>query len=73
MTDSSDLTAKQQQIYQALKDKLDSRLVEMAKLLDVDQVGDLFGNKEIELRQLLQQMGQQALETAVEDPKKRGT
>lgn len=70
MTNREQLSGKQQEIYESLKEDLDGKLRELAVLLDVQQQGELFGEREIRLRELLQELGRQAVETAADDPKK---
>ena len=70
MDKKQELTPRQLELYEQLKGGLDEKLKELDKLLDVQKIGELWGERELRLRALLLEMGQQAVETVAEDRKK---
>jgi hypothetical protein len=61
------------QIYEQLRHKQDDRLKELAALLASKPDHQLLGQAEFEVRDLVHQMGADAIETAAERRKKGGT
>lgn len=72
-----ELTAEQEvearRIFEQLKDKADADLMALARLLASKETGELFGRTEFEVRDRVHAIGAQALESALEGRKKRGT
>ena len=71
------LTAEQQaqaeRIFAALKAQAEAELWEMAQLLASKEDRQLLGETEFQVRDLAHRIGGQAVETALEERKKRGT
>src|SRR5262245_9064854 len=71
------LTTEQQteaeRIYQILRERTDTDLRQIAEFLAGKQDSQLFGATELEVRNRVHHIGAQAIETALEERKKRGT
>jgi hypothetical protein len=71
------LTAQQQaqaeRIFAALKAQAEGELWEMAQLLASKEDRQLLGETEFQVRDLAHRIGGQAVQTALEERKKRGT
>ena len=68
-----DRGSEAKRIYQALRACCDADLRQIAELLASKPDNQLFGRTEFELRDIVHKIGAKALETALEERKKRGT
>ena len=75
--DLPNLTAEQaadaEQLYQAFRVNADAKLRELATLMASKPDNQLFGETEYKIREIVLQIGAEAIQTAVNRPKKRGT
>jgi hypothetical protein len=62
-----------ERIYQLLKARVDTDLRQLAELLASKQDHEIFGATEFEVRDRVHHIGAQAIQTALEERKKRGT
>ena len=60
-------------IYQILKARIDTDLRQLAELLASKQDHQIFGATEFEVRDRVRRIGAEAIQTALEERKKRGT
>ena len=74
MSADSQLSAEQEehaeQIYQSLREKADQELRRMARLMASKEDGELFGETEFQLRDIVHRIGAAALDTTAELRKK---
>ena len=70
---SSDQAQRAEEIYQALRRGDDGRLRQLAELLATKPDDPLLGRTEFEVRDLVHQLGADAIQAAVNPRKKRGT
>ncbi len=68
-----DQEAEAQRIFAALKEKADTDLLALARLLAGKADGDLFGRTELEVRDRVHRIGATAFEAALAGRKKGGT
>lgn len=73
----TDLTAQQEaearRIFDALKHSADAELMALARLLASKADGDIFGATEFQVRDVVHQIGAQAIQIALQGRKKGGT
>ena len=62
--------AHAEQIYQSLREKADEELRRMARLMASKEDGELFGETEFQLRDIVHRIGAAALDTTAELRKK---
>ena len=62
-----------ERIYQILKSRIDTDLRQLAELLASKQDHQIFGATEFEVRDRVHRIGAEAIQTALEERKKRGT
>jgi|SRR5206468_10391211 len=62
-----------ERIYQILKLRTDAELRQLAELLASKQDHQIFGATEFEVRDRVHRIGAEAMQTALEERKKRGT
>lgn len=62
-----------ERIYQILKARIDTDLRQLAELLASKQDHQIFGATEFEVRDRVHRIGAEAIQTALEERKKRGT
>lgn len=69
----SELNDEAERIYQILKGRVDTDLRQLAQLLASKQDHQIFGATEFEVRDRVHRIGAEAIQTALEERKKRGT
>lgn len=62
-----------ERIYRILKTRIDTDLWQLAELLASKQDHQIFGATEFEVRDRVHRIGAEAIQTALEERKKRGT
>src|SRR5436853_6684428 len=62
-----------ERIYQILKTRIDTDLHQLSELLASKQDNQIFGATEFEVRDRVHRIGAEAIQTALEERKKRGT
>jgi hypothetical protein len=62
-----------ERIYQILKARIDTDLRQLAELLASKEDHQIFGATEFEVRDRVHRIGAEAIQTALEERKKRGT
>jgi hypothetical protein len=62
-----------ERIYQILKARIDTDLRQLAELLASKEDHQIFGTTEFEVRDRVHRIGAEAIQTALEERKKRGT
>jgi hypothetical protein len=62
-----------ERIYQVLKGRIDADLRQLAALLASKADREIFGATEFEVRERVHRIGAEAIQTALEERKKRGT
>ena len=62
-----------ERIYQVLKGRIDADLRQLAELLASKPDSQIFGATEFEVRDRVHRIGAEAIQTALEERKKRGT
>ena len=67
---SSEQEEHAEQIYQSLREKADQELRQMARLMASKEDGELFGETEFQLRDMVHRIGAAALGTTTELRKK---
>ena len=67
---SAEQEEQAEQIYQSLREKADEELRRMAWLMASKEDGELFGETEFQLRDMVQRIGAAALDTTAELRKK---
>lgn len=70
---TSEQRAEAERIYQILRERTDADLRHLAELLAGKQDNQLLGATEFEVRDRVHRIGAQAIETALQERKKRGT
>jgi len=68
-----DQQAEAQRIFEILKQTSDQDLIALARLLASKPDRELLGKTEFEVRDRVHQIGAKAIETALQERKKRGT
>lgn len=70
---SPEQEAEAQRLFQVLRRTADQDLLALARLLASRADRDLLGPTELEVRDRVQHLGAQAVQTALQERKKRGT